>query len=322
MPTWHDVFAAGIDHSAAAGHDQIGAHLPAQSNIKHNQKKKTKKVPSRIQKILHLVSGTTRFHSNNSDSIFVNEKRFLRLFWFCFGFFLGFFFLVFKARRLRNRFGFAGRTWWCHLQCRCPRPRCRRRWPPCRVGSAADSGRSVKTQKNRFNRLHFDDFLYFFQSIRWKHVRVAGFHGNESDRIFTAVIRIKQFRFYRFVLPSFFYWVLPSFEKFSLKNPILEPVLLVLFFLFFEIEFCQCNLRFYRIDLICWKTEPVLLFIYLFFFLSFGILLVFITSFLHGPIVALQVCCQLSDISLVGFRWRRDTDLTEVPHFYVLYQFT
>ena len=229
-------------------------------------KKKTDKVPSRIQKILHLVSGTTRFHSNNSDSIFVNEKRFLRLFWFCFGFFLGFFFLVFKARRLRNRFGFAGRTWWCHLQCRCPRPRCRRRWPPCRVGSAADSGRSVKTQKNRFNRLHFDDFLYFFQSIRWKHVRVAGFHGNESDRIFTAVIRIKQFRFYRFVLPSFFYWVLPSFEKFSLKNPILEPVLLVLFFLFFEIEFCQCNLRFYRIDLICWKTEPVLLFIYLFIF--------------------------------------------------------
>ena len=92
MPTWHDVFAAGIDHSAAAGHDQIGAHLPAQSNIKHNQKKKTKKVPSRIQKILHLVSGTTRFHSNNSDSIFVNEKRFLRLFWFCFGYFFGFFF--------------------------------------------------------------------------------------------------------------------------------------------------------------------------------------------------------------------------------------
>ncbi len=55
-------------------------------------KKKTKKVPSRIQKILHLVSGTTRFHSNNSDSIFVNEKRFLRLFWFCFGYFFGFFF--------------------------------------------------------------------------------------------------------------------------------------------------------------------------------------------------------------------------------------
>lgn len=63
-------------------------------------------------------------------------------------------------------------------------------------------------------------------------------------------------------------------------------------------------------------------YLFIYFFLSFGIVLVFITSFLHGPIVALQVCCQLSDISLVGFRWRRDTDLTEVPHFYVLYQFT
>ena len=43
-------------------------------------------------------------------------------------------------------------------------------------------------------------------------------------------------------------------------------------------------------------------YLFIYFFLSFGIVLVFITSFLHGPIVALQVCCQLSDISLVGFR--------------------